>query len=86
MSKGLTLTVGHMIALAVVESTQEIPGITCEDQERIASKVLEALEEHSRSYRSKSRPEVDEAMLASECCASGRCEVCTPGFEWGRDG
>lgn len=20
-----------------------------------------------------------------ECCASGRCEVCTPGFEWGRD-
>lgn len=21
-----------------------------------------------------------------ECCASGRCEVCTPGFDWGRDG
>lgn len=21
-----------------------------------------------------------------ECCASGRCEVCTPGFVWGRDG
>ena len=21
-----------------------------------------------------------------ECCASGRCEVCTPGFNWGRDG
>ena len=23
---------------------------------------------------------------SSECCASGRCEVCTPGFEWGWDG
>lgn len=21
-----------------------------------------------------------------ECCASGRCEVCTPGYDWGRDG
>lgn len=21
-----------------------------------------------------------------ECCASGRCEVCSPGFDWGRDG
>ena len=21
-----------------------------------------------------------------ECCASGRCEVCSPGFVWGRDG
>ena len=21
-----------------------------------------------------------------ECCASGRCEVCTPGFVWGRNG
>lgn len=21
-----------------------------------------------------------------ECCASGRCEVCTPGYVWGRDG
>jgi hypothetical protein len=20
-----------------------------------------------------------------ECCASGRCEVCCPGFVWGRD-
>ncbi len=22
----------------------------------------------------------------AECCASGRCEVCSPGFDWGRDG
>ena len=21
-----------------------------------------------------------------ECCASGRCEVCSPGYVWGRDG
>ena len=21
-----------------------------------------------------------------ECCASGRCEVCCPGYVWGRDG
>ena len=21
--------------------------------------------------------------LPVECCASGRCEVCTPGFKWG---
>ena len=21
-----------------------------------------------------------------ECCASGRCEVCSPGYNWGRDG
>jgi hypothetical protein len=21
-----------------------------------------------------------------ECCASGRCEVCTPGYDWSRDG
>lgn len=21
----------------------------------------------------------------TECCASGRCEVCSPGFDWGRD-
>ena len=63
MSKGEGLTLRHLIALAVVESTQEIPGITCEDQERIASKVLEALDEHSRSYRSKSRPEADNVAL-----------------------
>jgi len=24
--------------------------------------------------------------LDVECCASGRCEVCSPGFDWGRDG
>lgn len=22
----------------------------------------------------------------TECCASGRCEVCSPGLDWGRDG
>lgn len=26
------------------------------------------------------------AALTGECCASGRCEVCSPGFDWGRDG
>lgn len=63
MSKGEGLTVRHLIALAVVESTQGIPGITCEDQERIASKVLEALDEYSRSHLSKSRPEADNVAL-----------------------
>ena len=32
------------------------------------------------------RIEREEGVLPSECCASGRCEVCTPGFEWGWDG
>lgn len=27
-----------------------------------------------------------EAQPPAECCASGRCEVCTPSFVWGRDG
>lgn len=63
MSKGEGLTVEHMIALAVVESTQEISGITCEDQERIASKVLEALGEYARASRPKSRPEADSVAL-----------------------
>lgn len=27
-----------------------------------------------------------EPPQPNECCASGRCEVCTPGFVWGRDG
>ena len=63
MSKGEGLTVRHLIALAVVESTQEISGITCEDQERIASKVSEALSEYSVSYRHRSRPEADNPAL-----------------------
>ena len=28
------------------------------------------------------RPPPEDA----ECCASGRCEVCSPGYVWGRDG
>lgn len=25
-------------------------------------------------------------LASPECCASGRCEVCSPGFDWGRNG
>jgi len=28
------------------------------------------------------KPPLEDA----ECCASGRCEVCSPGYVWGRDG
>jgi len=31
-------------------------------------------------------PDVLAGHLEVECCASGRCEVCSPGFDWGRDG
>lgn len=34
----------------------------------------------------KEQRRIERASGDFECCASGRCEVCTPGYVWGRDG
>lgn len=61
-------------------------GATCSDLiQRAANDAAATIERHKdalfeRGERWKARTERAEDV---ECCASGRCEVCTPGYVWG---
>lgn len=55
--------------------------------------VAEAAEAQSATFVEQRIADLRAALAAPigpppepvECCASGRCEVCSPGFDWGRD-
>jgi hypothetical protein len=60
----------------------------CDDHQREMERVLNSLPQVQLIKASMSAYEFPMFAEAEpvECCASGRCEVCSPGFDWGRDG
>lgn len=65
------------------------------DPYRVALEIADDLEVAVYVEPTANASSVDELRAALtgaspspkvECCASGRCEVCSPGFDWGRDG
>jgi hypothetical protein len=63
------------------------------DPYRVALDIADDLEAAVYWDPATDSPSIDDLRAALtgqpatvECCASGRCEVCSPGFDWGRDG
>jgi hypothetical protein len=79
-------------ALARIESLWNVIRANGDTNARLSRERDEAL---ARLTDSEARVERLWAQLneatnvpdaPAECCASGRCEVCCPGYVWGRDG
>lgn len=69
------------------------PGAWPPDHGRVVSAptVADLAEAESAAFIERRIAALREALTGTspepaECCGSGRCEVCSPGFDWGRDG